>query len=46
MNWLMVVVGALQFSAAGYGWYTGQSWRVNSMNILVGLANIILAGQK
>ena len=46
MNWLMVLVGAIQFFAAGLGTYQGQSWRINVMNVLVGAANIVLAGQK
>ena len=46
MNWLMVAVGVLQLAAAGLGWFQGQSWRINTMNVLVGLANIVLSGQR
>lgn len=46
MNWLMVVVGSLQIGASVQGWMQSQSWRINVMNVLVGLANIVLAGQR
>lgn len=42
----MVAVGVIQYLAGIYGWYTGQSWRVNAVNICVATANIILAGQR
>lgn len=44
MNWFMVAVSVMQYSAAGYGFYIGQSWRVNVMNICVATANLFLAG--
>lgn len=44
MNWLMVAVGIMQGGAGFYGFYIGQNWRVNTMNILVATANVLLAG--
>ena len=43
----MLAVGLMQGGAAFWGWYvTGQSWRLCVMNLLVGAANVILAGAK
>jgi hypothetical protein len=46
MNWLMVVVGSLQVVGAVNGVRIGQGWRICVMNVLVGAANIVLAGVK
>ncbi len=45
MNWLMVAVGVLQWGAGLYGFYSGP-WRIAVVNLCVGSANIVLAGQQ
>lgn len=44
MNWVMIIVGAMQYGAGFYGFYIGQNWRVNAMNLCVATANVLLAG--
>lgn len=47
VNWFMVAVGLMQEGAAFYGCFVaGQSWRLNVMNVLVGAANMVLAGAR
>jgi len=46
MNWLTFAAGSLQILAFFYGTFTGLSWRVNLINGLVGIANILLAGAR
>jgi hypothetical protein len=43
VNYLMVAVGLLQGGAGLYGFYLGTP-RIAIMNLLVGAANIVLAG--
>lgn len=46
MNWFCFGAGFLQLSALVYGFSVGLPWRVNLINGLVGVANVLLAGVK